>query len=152
MQSSVQGCRKCSALLTVPKSVVSSIIFKWKRFSTNRTLVRTIQLPKLSSWHRLALVRTLTKNPMTTLKSKDAVWRGEQEPTVTTALQLFFKQEKSFCKTRVIFFLFIFIKYIIYILNIFWFTYFRVMFSKTRFLLIKYCCSSNTVMSKVYLC
>lgn len=31
---------------------------------------------------------------------------GEQEPTVTTALQLFFKQEKSFCKTRVFFFLY----------------------------------------------
>lgn len=147
MQSSVQGCRKCSALLMVPKSVVSSIIFKWKRFSTNRTLVRTIQLPKLSSWHRLALVRTLTKNPMTTLKSKDPVWRWEQEPTVTTALQLFFKQEKSFCKTRVFFF-FIFIKF----LNIFRFIYFRVMFSKTIFLLIKYCCSNNTVISKVYLC
>uniref|UniRef100_A0AAZ3QP09 Uncharacterized protein n=1 Tax=Oncorhynchus tshawytscha TaxID=74940 RepID=A0AAZ3QP09_ONCTS len=56
-----------SAALKVPKNTVASIILKWKRFGTIKTLPRTGHLDKLSNRGRRALVREATKNPMVTL-------------------------------------------------------------------------------------
>ena len=51
--------------MKVPK--VASIILKWKKFGTTKTLPRAGRLAKLSNWGRRALVREVTKNPMVTL-------------------------------------------------------------------------------------
>ena len=57
-----------SAALKVPKNTVASIILKWKKFGTTKTLHRARCLPKLSNRGRRALLREVTKNPMVTLK------------------------------------------------------------------------------------
>ncbi|KAI3371323.1 hypothetical protein L3Q82_023940 [Scortum barcoo] len=43
-----EGYRKLSAALKVPMSTVASIIHKWKKFGTTRTLPRASRLSKLS--------------------------------------------------------------------------------------------------------
>ena len=53
-----------SAALKVPKNTVDSIILKWKRFGTTKTLLRAGLPAKLSNRGRRALVREVTKNPM----------------------------------------------------------------------------------------
>ena len=53
-----------SAALKVPKT---SIILKWKKFGTTKTLPRAGRPAKLSNRVRRALVREVTKNPMVTL-------------------------------------------------------------------------------------
>ena len=62
-----EGYQKMSASLKVPKNTVASIILKWKKFGTNKTLPRAGRPAKLSNWGRMALVRKVTKNPMVTL-------------------------------------------------------------------------------------
>uniref|UniRef100_A0A0F7Z2H6 Transposable element Tc1 transposase n=1 Tax=Crotalus adamanteus TaxID=8729 RepID=A0A0F7Z2H6_CROAD len=62
-----EGYNNISAALKVPKSTGASIILKWKRFDTTRTLPRTGRLIKLSNQGRRAIVREVTKNPMATL-------------------------------------------------------------------------------------
>ncbi|XP_071000052.1 uncharacterized protein [Oncorhynchus clarkii lewisi] len=62
-----EGYRKISAALKVPKNTVASIIIKWKKFGTTKTLPRTGRPTKLSNLGRRALVREVTKNPMVTL-------------------------------------------------------------------------------------
>ena len=64
--------RKCIkniliAALNVPKNTVASIILKWKKFGTTKTLHRADRPAKLSNRGRRALVREVTKNPMVTL-------------------------------------------------------------------------------------
>uniref|UniRef100_A0A674A8J2 Zinc finger protein 250-like n=1 Tax=Salmo trutta TaxID=8032 RepID=A0A674A8J2_SALTR len=59
-----EGYQKISAALKVPKNTVASIILKWKKFGTTKTLPRAGRPTKLS---RRALVREVTKNPMVTL-------------------------------------------------------------------------------------
>ena len=56
-----------SAALKVPKSTVNSVILKWKKFGTTRTLPGAGRPPKLSNRGRRALVREVTKNLMVTL-------------------------------------------------------------------------------------
>jgi hypothetical protein len=51
-----------SATLKVPKSTLASIILKWKKFGTNKTLPRAGRLAKLSNRGKRALVREVTKN------------------------------------------------------------------------------------------
>jgi hypothetical protein len=46
---------------------VASIILKWKKFGTNKTLPRAGRPAKLSNRGRRALVRVVTKNLMVTL-------------------------------------------------------------------------------------
>jgi hypothetical protein len=56
-----------SAALKVPNNTVASIILKWKKFGTTKTLPRAGWPAKLSHWERRALVREVTKNQMVTL-------------------------------------------------------------------------------------
>ncbi|KAG2455346.1 TCB1 transposase, partial [Polypterus senegalus] len=84
-----EGYRKLSAALKVPMSTVASIIRKWKKFETTRTLPRAGQPSKLSDQGRRALVWEVTKNPMVTLSElQRAVERGEpsRRTTISAAI------------------------------------------------------------------
>ncbi|KAK3556293.1 hypothetical protein QTP70_007047 [Hemibagrus guttatus] len=85
-----EGYRKISAALKFPVSTVASIIRKWKKFVTSRTLPRAGRPAKLSDRGRRALVREVTKNPMVTLKQLQhfSVEKGEpsRRTTITAAL------------------------------------------------------------------
>ncbi|KAG2464976.1 TCB1 transposase, partial [Polypterus senegalus] len=74
-----EGYRKISAALKVPMSTVASIIRKWNKFETTRTLPRAGRPSKLSDQWRRALVREVTKNTMVTLSElqRSSVERGE---------------------------------------------------------------------------
>ena len=80
-----EGYKKMSAALKVPMSTVASIICKWKKFGTTRTLPRVDRPAKLSDWGRRALVREVTKNPMVTLTElrRCSVKRGEPSRRTT---------------------------------------------------------------------
>ena len=79
-----------SAALKVPTSTVVSIIRKWKKFGTTRTLPRAGRPAKLSNRGRRALVREVTKNPMVTLTElqHSSVEMGEtsRRTTISAAL------------------------------------------------------------------
>ncbi|KAG2469549.1 TC1A transposase, partial [Polypterus senegalus] len=85
-----EGYRKISAALKVPMSTVASIIRKWKKFETTRTLPRAGRPSKLSDRGRRALVREVTKNPMVTLSElqRSSVERGEpsRRTTISAAI------------------------------------------------------------------
>ncbi|KAG2468484.1 TCB1 transposase, partial [Polypterus senegalus] len=85
-----EGYRKISAALKVPMSTVASIIHKWKKFETTRTLPRAGRPSKLSDRGRRALVREVTKNPMVTLSElqRSSVGRGEpsRRTTISAAI------------------------------------------------------------------
>uniref|UniRef100_A0A8C4SMH5 Transposase n=1 Tax=Erpetoichthys calabaricus TaxID=27687 RepID=A0A8C4SMH5_ERPCA len=85
-----EGYRKNSAALKVPMSTVASIIRKWKKFKTTRTLPRAGRPSKLSDRERRALVREVTKNPMVTLSEiqRSSVERGEpsRRTTISAAI------------------------------------------------------------------
>ncbi|KAG2462834.1 TC1A transposase, partial [Polypterus senegalus] len=85
-----EGYRKSSAALKVPMSTVASIIRKWKKFETTRTLPRAGRPSKLSDQGRRALVREVTKNPMVTLSElqRSSVERGEpsRRTTISAAI------------------------------------------------------------------
>ena len=51
----------------VPKNTVATIILKWLKFGTTKTLPSAGRPAKLSNWGRRALVREVTKNPLVTL-------------------------------------------------------------------------------------
>ena len=82
--------RKISAALTVPKNTVASIILKWKKIGTTKTLPRAGRLAKLSNRGRRTLVREVTKNPMVTriLELCHSVEIGEtsRRTTISAAL------------------------------------------------------------------
>ncbi|KAG2460800.1 TCB1 transposase, partial [Polypterus senegalus] len=82
-----EGYRKISAALKFPMSTVASIICKWKKFETTRTLPRAGRPSKLSDWGRRALVREVTKNQMVTLSElqRSSVERGEPLRTTISA-------------------------------------------------------------------
>ena len=84
-----EGYRKISAL-KVPMSTVASIIRKWKKLGTTRTLPRAGRPSKLSDRGRRALVREVTKNPMVTLSElqRSSVERGEpsRRTTISAAI------------------------------------------------------------------
>ncbi|KAG2457768.1 TC1A transposase, partial [Polypterus senegalus] len=85
-----EGYRKISAALKVPMSTVASIIRKWKKFKTTRTLPRAGRPSKLSNRGRRALVREVTKNPMVTLSElqRSSMERGEpsRRTTISAAI------------------------------------------------------------------
>jgi hypothetical protein len=56
-----------SAELKFLKNTVASIILKWKKFGTTKTLPRAGRPTKLSNRGRRVLVREVIKNPMVTL-------------------------------------------------------------------------------------
>ena len=61
-----EGYQKMSAALKVPKNTVASIILKWKKFGTTKTVPRAGHPAKLNNRRRRAWVREGTKNPMVT--------------------------------------------------------------------------------------
>ena len=85
-----QGYKRISAALKVPKSTVASIILKWKKFGTTRTLPRPGRPAKLSNRGRRALVREVKKNPKITVAELQRCIRemGESstKSTITAAL------------------------------------------------------------------
>ncbi|KAK3561640.1 hypothetical protein QTP86_012048 [Hemibagrus guttatus] len=87
---SEEGYRKVSAALKVPMRTVASIICKWKKFGTTRTLPRSGRPAKPSDRERRVLVRDVTKNPVVTLKELQpfSVERGEpsRRTTISAAL------------------------------------------------------------------
>ena len=62
-----EGYENISAGLNVPKNTAASIILKWKKYGTTKTLPRAGRLAKLRHLGRWALVREVNKNPMVTL-------------------------------------------------------------------------------------
>jgi transposase len=66
-QRSWEEYQNFSAVLKVPKNTVASIILKWKKFGTTKTLPRAGSPAKLSNRGRRALVREVNKKPMVTL-------------------------------------------------------------------------------------
>jgi hypothetical protein len=62
-----KGYQKRSAASKVPKNTVASIMIKWKKFGTTKTLPRAGRLSKLSNQGRRAFVGEVTKNQMVTL-------------------------------------------------------------------------------------
>ena len=85
-----QGYKIISAALKVPKSTVASIILKWKKFGTTRTLPRPGRPAKLSNRGRRALVREVKKNLKITVAELQRCSRemGESstKSTITAAL------------------------------------------------------------------
>jgi hypothetical protein len=69
-----------SAALKVPRNTFASIILKWKKFGTTKTLPRAGRTAKLSKRGRRALVREVTKNLMFTDSSRVPLWRWENFP------------------------------------------------------------------------
>ncbi|CAJ0939923.1 unnamed protein product, partial [Ranitomeya imitator] len=86
-----QGYNSISAVFKVPKSTVASIILKWKKFGTTRSLPRPGRPAKLSRRGRRALLREVNKNPKTTVAELQRCSRemGESstKSTITAALQ-----------------------------------------------------------------
>ncbi|KAF7656113.1 hypothetical protein LDENG_00045810 [Lucifuga dentata] len=62
-----QGYKIISATLNVPRSTAASIVLKWKKFGTTRTLPRAGRPPKMDNRERRVLVREVMKNPMVTM-------------------------------------------------------------------------------------
>ena len=58
---------KMSAALKIPKNTVASIILKWKKFGTKKTLPRVGRPAKLTNQERRALVREVNNNLMVTM-------------------------------------------------------------------------------------
>ncbi|KAG2456327.1 TCB1 transposase, partial [Polypterus senegalus] len=85
-----EGYRKIYAALKVPVSTVASIIHKWKKFETTRTLPRAGWPSKLRDRGRRALVREVTKNPVVILSElqRSFVERGEpsRRTTISAAI------------------------------------------------------------------
>ena len=67
--------------MKVPKNTVASIILKWKKFGTTKTLPA-----KLSNQRSRALVREVTKNPMVTLTELQSSSVEMGEPSRRTAI------------------------------------------------------------------
>ena len=84
--SSGEGYKKISAALKVLKNTVASIILKWKKFRTTKTLPRACHPAKLSNRGRRALVRKVTKNPMFTLTELQSSYVEMEEPSIRTTI------------------------------------------------------------------
>ena len=85
-----EGYQNMSAALKVPKNTVASIILKWKKFGTTKTLPIAGCLAQLRNRVRRVLVRKVTKNPMVTLTElqRSPVEMGEpsRRTTISAAL------------------------------------------------------------------
>jgi hypothetical protein len=78
-----EGYQKPAAALNIPNKTVASIILKWKKFGTTKTLPRAGQL---SNQGRRVLVREVTKNPMVTLTERQHSSVEMGEPSRRTAI------------------------------------------------------------------
>ena len=83
-----EGYQKMSVALKIPKNTVGSIILKWKKFGTTKTLPRAGRTAKPSNRERRALVREV--NPIVTLTEllSASVEMGEpsRRTTISAAL------------------------------------------------------------------
>ena len=75
-----------SAALTVPKNTAASIILKWKKFGTTKTLLRASRTAKLSNRGERTLVREVTKNQMLTLTEFQSFSLDMGEPSRKTTI------------------------------------------------------------------
>ena len=74
---SEEGYQNIYVALKVPKNTVASIILKWKKFRTTKTLPRAGHTAKLSNSRRRALGREMPNNPMVTLTiGGEGPWSG----------------------------------------------------------------------------
>ena len=64
---SVEGTKTFLEELKVPKNTVASIILKWNKIVTTKTVPTAGRPAKMNNWGRRALVREVTKNLMVTL-------------------------------------------------------------------------------------
>ena len=87
-----------SAALKVPKNTVASIILKWMKFGTTKTLLRAGRLAKLSNRGRRALLTEVTKDAVVTLEHSSSVEIGEKLPEGQSSLQ--HSTKKSFMVER----------------------------------------------------
>ena len=81
-----EGYQNISAALKVPKNTVATILLKWKKFGTTKTLPRAGRSDKLSNRGRRALVREVTKNPMVTLTELQSSSAEMGEPSRRTTI------------------------------------------------------------------
>ena len=63
--------QKMSAALNVPKNILASIILKWKKFGTTKTIPRAGRPAKRSNRGRRALVGEVTNNHMVTQRAPE---------------------------------------------------------------------------------
>ena len=78
--------QKMSAALKVLKNTVASIILKWKKFTTTKTVTRAGCPAKLNNQGRRALVREVTKNSMVTLTELQSSSLQKGEPSRRTTI------------------------------------------------------------------
>ena len=80
-----------SVALKVPKNTVASIILKWKKIGTTKTIPRAGRPAKLRNREKRALVREVTKNPMVTLTElqSSSVGMGEHSRRTTISAALY---------------------------------------------------------------
>jgi hypothetical protein len=82
-----EGYQNISLSFNVPNNTVASIILKWKKFETTKTLPRAV---RQRNWGRRALVKEVTKNPMVTLTElqSSSVEMGEPSRGTTMSAAL----------------------------------------------------------------
>jgi hypothetical protein len=88
MHRSGEWYQNLSTALKVAKSTAASIIFKWKKFGTTKTLPRAGLLAKLRNRGRRALVREVTNNPMVTLTELQSSSVAYGEPSRRTTISV----------------------------------------------------------------
>uniref|UniRef100_A0A3B4YLX4 Centrin-3-like n=2 Tax=Seriola lalandi dorsalis TaxID=1841481 RepID=A0A3B4YLX4_SERLL len=93
-----QGYKTISKALSVPRSTVASIIVKWKKFGTTRTLPRVGRPAKLSNRARRALVRQVTKNPTVTLTELQKFTVEMGDPAGKTTILAALHKSGFYCK------------------------------------------------------
>jgi hypothetical protein len=83
-----KGTKKLSVTLKVPKNIVASVILKWMKFGTTKTLPRAGRPAKLSNLWRRALVKEVTKNPIVALTEllSSSLEMGELYRTTTISV------------------------------------------------------------------
>lgn len=93
-----QGYKTISKALNVPRSTVASIIVKWKKFGTTRTLPRVGRPAKLSNRARRALAREVTKNPTVTLTELQKFTTEMGDPAGKTTILAALHKSGFYCK------------------------------------------------------
>jgi Na+-transporting NADH:ubiquinone oxidoreductase subunit NqrA len=81
-----EGYQNITAALKDPKNKKASIILKWKKFGTTKTLPRAGHTTKLSNRGRRSLAREVTKNRMVTLTDLQSFSVEKGEPSRRTAI------------------------------------------------------------------
>lgn len=92
------GYKTISKALNVPRSTVASIVVKWKKFGTTRTLPRVGRPAKLSGRARRALARQVTKNPTVTLTELQKFTTEMGDPAGKTTILAALHKSGFYCK------------------------------------------------------